>query len=74
VLAPAPDLTVTVEELGGEPDMHLHAGGQGIWQARMAAALGAEVTVCATFGGETGQALRHLIAATRRANSANECG
>ncbi|MGH3862805.1 PfkB family carbohydrate kinase [Actinokineospora sp.] len=60
-MAPAPDLTVTVEELDGRPDIHLHAGGQGIRQARMAAALGAEVTVCATFGGETGQALRHLV-------------
>ncbi|WP_376771623.1 1-phosphofructokinase family hexose kinase [Actinokineospora xionganensis] len=69
VLAPAPDLTVTVEELDGRPDIHLHAGGQGIWQARMAAALGAEVTVCATFGGETGQALRHLIEPELRVQS-----
>lgn len=29
ILAPSPTLTVTVEEHGGEPDIHVHAGGQG---------------------------------------------
>lgn len=63
VFAPSPQLTVTVEERGGEPDLHLHAGGQGVWQARMIASLGVPVTMCAALGGETGQVVRHLIAA-----------
>lgn len=61
VFAPSPELTVTVEDRGGEPDLHLHAGGQGFWQARMIAALGVPVTLCAALGGETGDVLRHLI-------------
>ncbi len=63
VFAPSPQLTVTVEERGGEPDLHLHAGGQGVWQARMIASLGLPVTMCAAFGGETGQVAHHLAAA-----------
>jgi 1-phosphofructokinase len=47
---------------GGSPEVHIHAGGQGIWVGRMAAVLGAEVTLCAALGGETGQVLRSLIA------------
>lgn len=50
VFAPSPQLTVTVEERGGEPDLHLHAGGQGVWQARMIASLGVPVTMCAARG------------------------
>ncbi|MDX3662607.1 PfkB family carbohydrate kinase [Streptomyces sp. ID05-26A] len=61
VFAPSPQLTVTVEDLDGEPDVHLHAGGQGFWQSRMIAALGVEAVVCATFGGETGRVLRALL-------------
>ncbi|WP_199442126.1 PfkB family carbohydrate kinase [Umezawaea beigongshangensis] len=61
VLAPSPQLTVTVEELEGQPDIHLHAGGQGIWQARMITSLGVPVVLCATFGGETGGVLRGLV-------------
>jgi 1-phosphofructokinase len=61
VFAPSPQLTVTVEDLNGEPDVHLHAGGQGFWQSRMIAALGVEAVVCATFGGETGRVLRTLL-------------
>jgi 1-phosphofructokinase len=60
VIAPSPILTVTVEPDG---DIHLHAGGQGFWVARLAARLGAEVTLCAALGGETGTVLRPLIAA-----------
>jgi 1-phosphofructokinase len=33
IFAPSPTLTVTVEEHDGEPDVHVHAGGQGVWQA-----------------------------------------
>ncbi|WP_285637965.1 PfkB family carbohydrate kinase [Lentzea sp. NBRC 102530] len=61
VFAPSPQLTVTVEDLDGEPDVHLHAGGQGFWQSRMIAALGVEAVVCATFGGETGRVLHTLL-------------
>lgn len=63
VLAPSPLLTVTVEDRAGEPDIHVHAGGQGVWQARMISSLGVEVVVCAGLGGETGQVLGHLIPA-----------
>ncbi|MFC0106172.1 1-phosphofructokinase family hexose kinase [Kibdelosporangium aridum] len=61
VFAPSPQLTVTVEETDGTPDLHLHPGGQGIWQARMISALGTPVVLCCTFGGETGSVLRHLV-------------
>ncbi|MFC7375072.1 MULTISPECIES: PfkB family carbohydrate kinase [unclassified Brachybacterium] len=61
VFAPAPVLTVTVEGQHGEPEIHIHAGGQGIWHARMLRALGVEVTMCSVIAGETGRLLRHLI-------------
>ncbi len=57
VLAPTPQLTVTIEAGRGpddSPDLHVHPGGQGLWIARMAASLGADVVVCGPFGGETG--------------------
>jgi 1-phosphofructokinase len=62
VFAPSPQLTVTIEHVDGAPDVHLHAGGQGFWQARMITALGSPVTLCCALGGETGQVLRHLLA------------
>lgn len=61
VFAPAPLLTITIEEQGGVPDIHLHPGGQGFWIARMAASLGVPVTVCGCFGGETGRVAQALI-------------
>ncbi|TDE02597.1 PfkB family carbohydrate kinase [Jiangella asiatica] len=61
LFAPLPVLTVTIEEQGGEPDIHLHAGSQGVWQARMLVTLGASVTMCSVLGGESGIVLRHLI-------------
>jgi 1-phosphofructokinase len=61
IFAPSPVLTVTVEEVEDTADIHVHAGGQGVWQARMLKALGATVTMCAVFSGETGRLLRHLI-------------
>ncbi|MGW1347070.1 1-phosphofructokinase family hexose kinase [Kribbella sp. NPDC002412] len=58
VFAPMPQLTVTVERHGEEPELHLHAGGQGLWQARMISSLGVPVTFCAVIGkGEVGRAL-----------------
>ena len=62
VFAPSPLITVTIEDRGGEPDIHVHAGGQGVWQARMISSLGVPVVLCAALGGEIGEVLRHLIA------------
>ncbi|KGM13440.1 1-phosphofructokinase family hexose kinase [Cellulomonas bogoriensis] len=66
VLAVTPLLTVTVEPgRGPEADVHVHAGGQGLWVARMARSLGAEVVLCGPFGGETGDVVAHLVARER---------
>lgn len=62
VFAPSPLVTVTIEDRGGEPDIHVHADGQGVWQARMISSPGVPVVLCAALGGETGEVLRHLIA------------
>jgi 1-phosphofructokinase len=63
VFAPSPLLTITVEAADTpRQEIHLHAGGQGFWVARMAALLGAEVSLCCALGGESGMVLRGLIA------------
>ena len=63
VFAPSPVVTITVEPGSeSEPDIHLHAGGQGFWVARMAARLGAKVSLCVPLGGESGTVLRSLLA------------
>jgi sugar/nucleoside kinase (ribokinase family) len=63
VFAPSPLLTITVEAGPDRPEVHLHAGGQGFWVARLAATLGADVTLCCALGGEPGRVLRGLIEA-----------
>ena len=63
VFAPSPVLTITVEPGRADPEIHLHAGGQGFWVARMARRLGAEVRLCVPLGGETGMVLESLLAA-----------
>jgi 1-phosphofructokinase len=63
VFAPAPQLTVTIEQPGDAVEIHLHPGGQGLWQARMITSLGVPVALCASLGGETGLVLEALIAA-----------
>ncbi|MEE6273463.1 1-phosphofructokinase family hexose kinase [Georgenia wangjunii] len=70
VLTPTPLLMVEVEpphDVGDAPatgaDIHLHPGGQGLWVARMAVSLGADVTVCGPFGGEVGAVLATMMAA-----------
>lgn len=66
VLAPTPLLMVEIEPGDDDyeegADLHLHPGGQGLWVARMAISLGAEVTVCGPFGGEVGAVLLHMLA------------
>ncbi|HMC64599.1 MAG TPA: PfkB family carbohydrate kinase [Gemmataceae bacterium] len=64
VFSPTPLLTVTIEARSdGGPELHIHAGGQGFWVARMVARLGVPVTLCAPFGGDTGRLLKTLVAA-----------
>jgi 1-phosphofructokinase len=64
VFAPSPLLTVTVEgHHSGGSEVHLHAGGQGFWIARMLVALEVDAELCAPVGGETGRVLEPLIAA-----------
>jgi 1-phosphofructokinase len=61
VFAPSPVMTIMVERKPG-PEIHVHAGGQGFWAARMAARLGARVSLCVPLGGETGAVLKPLLA------------
>src|SRR5207244_5311177 len=59
---PSPLLTVTIERSTENRDeIHLHAGGQGFWVARLLAVLETRVTLCGAFGGESGQVIRTLI-------------
>jgi 1-phosphofructokinase len=62
IFDPSPVLTITVEVAEDRPEIHLHAGGQGFWVARMAARLEANVSLCVPLGGETGEVLRSLLA------------
>ncbi len=63
IFGPHPMLSTTIEALTAEggDDIHLHAAGQGVWVARMAAELGAEATLCGFIGGESGTVLRPLL-------------
>lgn len=61
VFAPSPLVTVTVERGDGEPELHFHAGGQGVWVARLAGALGARVMLATTLGGESGRVLSAVL-------------
>jgi len=61
IFAPSPVLEVTVEEHADDGDVHLHAGGQGVWQARMLQSLGCDVQVCSMLSGETGRVLGFLL-------------
>jgi 1-phosphofructokinase len=63
IFAPDPLLTVTIEVRDGNADeIHLHAGGQGVWVARAAGELGAHPILCGLAGGETGAVLAGLLA------------
>ena len=61
IFGPNPILTVTIEPRGQADDVHMHAGGQGVWVARMAAELGAHPVLCGFAGGETGRVLEPLL-------------
>jgi 1-phosphofructokinase len=69
VFAPTPLLTITIENQGAgragtDPavdEIHVHAGGQGIWVARMAATLGAAPVLCSLIGGESGTVIEPLL-------------
>jgi 1-phosphofructokinase len=65
VMAPWLQLRVSVMTgTGVEPlEIHVHAGGQGFWVARLIARLDVPVTLCAPVGGESGHALRALVVA-----------
>ncbi|WP_246594886.1 1-phosphofructokinase family hexose kinase [Actinoplanes auranticolor] len=61
VFAPVPLLTVTLEQQADVVELHVHPGGQGVWQARMIAALGVPVTLCVTVGGEAGEVVERQL-------------
>jgi 1-phosphofructokinase len=55
---------VTVEAGVGDddpPEIHVHAGGQGFWVARMAAALDGRPVLCTAAGAEAGHVARVLM-------------
>lgn len=61
IFAPSPLVTVTIEDHVDGSDLHVHAGGQGVWQARMLRTLGVDVTLCATLIGELGRVAGRLL-------------
>lgn len=62
VFGPDPLLSIAIEQSpGGGDEIHLHAGGQGVWVARMAAELGGTPVLCGFAGGETGAVVRGLL-------------
>jgi 1-phosphofructokinase len=67
VFGPDPLLTVAIERRAdGGDELHLHAGGQGVWVARMAAELGGDPVLCGFVGGETGEVVRGVLPGTPR--------
>lgn len=63
IFGPHPLLTVSLEREGDDERerIHFHAGGQGVWVARMAGELGVEPVLCGFVGGEAGVLLRPLL-------------
>jgi 1-phosphofructokinase len=62
IFGPHPLLTVSLEREGETRErVHFHAGGQGVWVARMVGELGAEPVLCGYVGGEGGALLRPLL-------------
>jgi 1-phosphofructokinase len=74
ILEPAPRYTVNVERSDrGGPDVHFHAGGQGVWVARMVNRLGERALLCSPIAGESGHMLGALIRAEGIEMRAVEC-
>jgi 1-phosphofructokinase len=62
IFGPHPILAITIERRGtDEDDIHVHPGGQGVWDARMAGEMGAHTILCGFCGGETGTLLKPLL-------------
>ena len=61
VFAPSPLVTVTIEKDDSDAEIHFHAGGQGVWVARLAGAMGARVMLATTLGGESGRVLSAIL-------------
>src|SRR5215218_9776191 len=63
IFSPNPMVSIAIEPFSadGGDDIHIHAAGQGVWVARMAAELGAEPFLCGFVGGEVGTVLRPLL-------------
>jgi 1-phosphofructokinase len=62
VFGPDPLVSVAVEvSPDGTDEIHVHAAGQGVWAARIAAELGGDPVLCAFTGGETGAVLKGLV-------------
>lgn len=74
ILEPAPRYTVTVErgERGGS-DVHFHAGGQGVWVARMVNRLGERAVLCGPTAGEAGLVVKALVESEGISLKAVEC-
>jgi hypothetical protein len=54
IFAPSALLTVAIEgRPDTEPEIYVHAGGQGVWIARLLATFGAARAVCGPFGSES---------------------
>ncbi len=64
VIAPTLLLTVSIErDTTGAEEVHVHAGGQGVWVARMLRALGCRPVICCPHGGESGSVARAILLA-----------
>jgi len=75
VFAPWPLLTITIEAGAHRGDhIHLHAGGQGVWIARMIAGLGHDVLLVAPFGHGSGDVTAALVRSEGIAVRAVEIG
>ena len=61
VFGPDPLLSVTIERRGEDDDVHVHAGGQGVWSSAWPAASDAWPILCGFTGGETGAVILPLL-------------
>jgi 1-phosphofructokinase len=64
VFGPGPFVSITIEgavTAADDDEVHIHAAGQGVWVARAAARLGADVTLVTMSGGEHGRVLDALL-------------